>query len=442
MGNGVPKVQTSFYWNVRKLLNRLFRPVRKPVVIGSAFIWRRLLFRTTFIAITGSTGKTTTKEFLSDILGQKYSVLRTPGNRNLSKFLGPELTILKARPWHRFVVMELGIEKPGDMATLARFIKPDIVIMVNVKLCHTNIFKTIEAIADEKSQLLRYVKKTGCVILNQDNPHIVNMPVRAGAQVLRFGQSDDSDFKVIDLESKWPQRLSLKFVIDGEQYSVQTKLVGTHWLPTIMGAITAAAHSGVPIKEVLEHLGTLDVFWARLQPVSLPEYGGATILRDDWNGSIDTFEPALKVLEDTEEGRKIVVFSDFSDSTKKLRVRANYLGKASAKHAHIAIFVGDYSERSRNAAIEAGLDESCVHAFFNLDSATKFLKSLLQKGDLVLIKGQTNHHLSRIYLGLLDEVSCALDSCGRQVLCDTCPKLGFSWRPEFESLMAPPGSKV
>lgn len=442
MAKGIPKLFTSFYWKLRSKLHQPIQKIKKPIIIGCAFIWRRLLFRTTFIAITGSTGKTTTKEFLSTLLEQNYSVLRTPGNRNLRRFLGPELTVLKARPWHKFVVMELGIEKPGDMESVARFIKPDIAIMMNIKHCHTNVFKTLDAIAHEKSKLLQYVRNSGCIIFNQDNEHIVKMQFRPGVKSLGFGVNKAADYRVNQLESKWPDRLSLHFVRAGEEYAVKTKLVGTHWMPTIMASVAAAAYCGIPMPQILKTLEGIDVFWARLQPISLPQYQGATILRDDWNGSIDTFEPALKVLADAGSGRKIVIFSDFSDSTKKLRVRANYLGKAAAQHADIAIFVGDYSERSKASAIDAGLDESNVHAFFDLSSVTNFLKTLLQKDDLVLIKGQTNHHLSRIYLGLLDEVKCVLDSCPRQVLCDGCPSLGFSWRTELESFMASPKSQV
>lgn len=442
MAKGIPKILTSLYWKLRRWLYRPQQRVKRAVIVPLAFIWRRLLFRTTFIAITGSTGKTTTKEFLADILEQKYSVMRTPGNWNHRRFLGPEMTILKARPWHKFVVMELGIERPGDMSSAASFVKPDIALMLDVKLCHTNVFKTLEAIAEEKSQLLKYVGRSGCVILNQDNEYIVKMPVKPGIKVLRFGQSQLADFKVVQLSSRWPERLQLQFVVDGQQHRVSTQLVGTHWMPTIMSSIATAVDCGVPLEQVLNTVGKIDVFWARLQPISLPAYHGATVLRDDWNGSIDTFEPALKVLADANADRKIVVFSDYSDSKKKLRRRANHLGKLSAEHADIAIFVGDYCEPSRKAAIEAGLDEACVHAFFDVESATAYLKTLLQRGDLVLIKGQANHHLSRIYLGLLDDVQCSLNSCSRQILCDVCPKLGFSWRADLKSYMAAPDSRV
>lgn len=430
----------SFYWYLKS--HKHGAAIAEWIVSQAAFIWRRLLFNTTFIAITGSAGKTTTKEFLASILEQHFSVNRTPGNWNHRKFQGPEMTILKTRPWHKFVVMELGIEVPGDMAKVAHFVSPDLVLMLDIKLCHTNTFKTLESIAQEKSQLLHHIKNRGCAILNQDNPYVAEMATKPGAKLIRFSKADSADIKLVHAESNWPERLKLQIIVEGKQYEVETRLVGTHWVPTILASLAAAVHCGIPLQDAINSIRTIEPFWARLQPITLPAYGGATILRDEWNGSIDTFEAALKVLADANATRKIVIFSDFSDSKKKLRSRANYLGKISASHADIAIFVGDYSHNSRIAAIDAGLNEECVHAFFDVAGVTAYLKQLLRKGDLVLIKGQANHHLSRIYLGLLGQVACTLSSCSMQILCDRCSRLGFAWHPEIQGYMAPPESAV
>ncbi|WP_338065843.1 glutamate ligase domain-containing protein [Nitrosomonas nitrosa] len=194
------------------------------------------------------------------------------------------------------------------------------------------------------------------------------------------------------------------------------------------------------MQDAINAIRTIEPFWARLQPISLPAYGNATILRDEFNGSIDTFDAALTVLADANAARKIVIFSDFSDSKKKDRVRASYLGKISASLADIAIFVGDYANRSKEAAIEAGLSEDCVYAFFDPAEVTAFLKQFLREDDLVLIKGKASHHLSRIYLGLFGQVTCTLSSCSMQILCDRCSRLGFVWHPEIQGYMAPPDS--
>ena len=408
----------------------------------AAFVWRRLLFNTTFIVIAGSVGKTTTKEFLANILETQFPVTRTLGNNNHRRFKGPEMTILGTRPWHKFAVIEVGTEVPGDMESAAKFLKPDIIAMLDIKRCHTNVFKTLEALAEEKSQLLNYLSDKGCAILNQDNPFVASMTVKnTRARTIRFGASESSDLRLVSSESKWPQRLKLRIIVDGVSHDIETRLVGTHWAPTIMASLAAAMHCGISITEAITAIRSIAPFWARMQPITLPS-SGATILRDDWNGSIDTFDAAFKVLHEASASRKIVIFSDFSDSTKKLRSRANYLGRMAEKYADVAVFVGDYADRSVQAARTAGMGDESAHAFLSLSAAVDFLNQELRSGDLALIKGQANHHLSRIYIGLLGPVGCTISSCPKQILCDRCPELDFERSPEFKDLMAAPGSHV
>lgn len=401
----------------------------------SAFVWRRLLLRTKFVVISGSVGKTTTKEILAAILESHYPTARTPGNCNHRKFGGPEATILSVRPWHRFAVIEVGIERPGDMASVARLVKPDIALMLEVKRCHTNVFKTVEAIAEEKGALIEALPAQGIAVLNQDNPHVANMIDRSKARAVGFGRGQQAQLRLLDMQCAWPSRLTLKVEMDGKRYDVNTRLVGKHWSTAIMAALTAATVCGVPLEQAIETVGTIEPFWARMQPMTLPG-SNAVLIRDEWNGSIDTFEAAFEFMADARAKRKIVVLSDYSDTTTKLRVRANRLGRRVTGFSDMAIFVGEYAERSAAAAIEDGFPEDQVHCFVTMDATSEFLRAELREGDLVLLKGQANHHLSRIYLGLLGNVTCTTLSCSRQILCDRCDNLGMSWKPELKDLMA------
>lgn len=422
---------TSWYWPARMYWRRRRNDLRAL----RAYIWRRMLLRPRFIVVSGSVGKTTTKEILAAILERHYPTARTPGNCNHRKFGGPEATILRVRPWHRFAVVEAGIERPGDMKSVARLLKPDIAVMLEVKRCHTNVFKTVEAIAHEKGRLIHALRRKGCAVVNQDNPHILGMLNGIRARVVGFGHSEQARFRLLDARSQWPSRLKLKIEVDGQQYDVPTRLVGEHWATGVMAALSTAAICGVPIEDAIRTVGMIEPFWARMQPVTLPG-SGAILVRDEWNGSIDTFEAAFEFMQHAEAKRKIVVLSDYSDTTTKLRARANRLGRRVAGFSDMAVFVGDYAERSAAAAIGEGLPEDRVHSFVTLTAATEFLKKELRKGDLVLLKGQSNHHLSRIYLGLLGNISCTTLSCSRQILCDRCPKLGLNRKPEFGGMVA------
>lgn len=431
----------GLYWKLRSRAYRqmLANKARRRGLSLRAFLWRRVLLRTTFIAVSGSVGKTTTKELLAEILQTHRPTSRTPGNWNTRKTRGVENAILRTRPWHRFAVIETGVEAPGEMRDAAAFVKPDIALMLEVKRCHTNAFKTLEAIAEEKSQLLKALGPRGYAVINQDNPHVVEMASNLHCRIIRFGTSEKADFRLRWAESRWPDRLRMQIEVDGAVHDVKTRLVGTHWAPAVLASLAAATACGVPLDKAIATLRSVEPFWARMQPLTVPS-GGATVLRDEWNGSIDTFEPAFKVMEEARAERKIVVFSDFSDTMTKLRTRANQLGRRAAQIVEVAVFVGEYADRAAIAAEKAGLDPKNIHQFLSPPKAIEFLRSELREGDLVLIKGQSNHHLSRIYLGLLGDIACTRPTCSKQILCDRCPDLGLQWRPELRGLMGEPGS--
>jgi UDP-N-acetylmuramoyl-tripeptide--D-alanyl-D-alanine ligase len=406
----------------------------------AARLWRRLLFRTRIIAITGSVGKTTTKELLASILSEQGRVVRTPGNSNSLKQGGLSSVILKIRPWDRFAVFEVGVEAPGEMWKAARLLRPDIVIVLRIARCHTNLFDSLEAIAEEKATLLKDLGPAGTAILNGDDALVTAMARNEQFDCRFFGTSTSFDVSASDVSSRWPERLRLTVRTRDESHVMQTLLVGTHWVTPILAALTASTCCGVPLARAVKCVEKVPPFWARMQPVRLNS--GATIIRDEFNGSITTFEAAFKVLAEATAQRKIMVLSDYSDSPKKRRIRVNSLGRDAAKTVDMLVLVGENSRNGANVAIDAGMAPENAHAFFTINEATQFLRRELRDGDLVLLKGQSNHHLSRIYLGLLDDVSCQVPSCRKMILCDCCEQLGFSWRPELDGLMALPNAKL
>jgi len=410
-------LRDALIWR-RTRIRRRWRPL-------AAYIWRRLLIRTTVIAVSGSVGKTTTKELLRTILEDHAPTAWSPGNDNLRKFGSPEATLLRARPRHQFIVVEAGVERPGDMASVIKLLKPDIGVMLDVKRCHTNTFKTIENLAAEKAELVRNLGAGSRVVLNLDNPHVAAMADAAPCEVIAFGSGTGARFRLLEARSRWPERLTLLIQLDGARYEVKTRLVGVHWATAVMAALTTAVVCGVPVEKAIAAIATVEPFWARMQPVALPG-SGAVMIRDEWNGSVDTFEAAFKVMEEARAERKIVVVSDYSDTPSKLRTRANRLGRRGAEVADLLVFVGDYADRSVAAAVTDGFPQENARSAESVQSAVALLKSELRSGDLVLLKGQTSHHLSRIYLGLLGDIACSRMACSRQILCDACEHLGLA----------------
>ncbi len=419
-----------------RLSRLIFNRLRQPFLVPAAYVWRRLLFKTTFIAVAGSAGKTTTKELLFAVLQKHYPTIRSKGT--LNDDFGLPVSILTVRPWHRFAVIEIGVSQPGDMTRRARLLNADIALLLDIKGCHINTFRNVEAIAAEKALLLERLGDGCTAVVNLDNPFIAAMLPELTCRIVGFGRDAGADVRLLDAESRWPRRLSLTVEARGGRQHIETQLVGTHWANTVLAVLAVAELCAIAAPDARAAIAALPPFWARLQPVTLP--CGAVMLRDDWQGAFDTTDAAWKVMREATADRKIVIFSDYSQTNKKSRVRANHLGNAAAKLADMAIFVGAYAERSSEAAVAAGLDRSAVHPCEDVREASDLLRRVLRRGDLVLLKGPHTHHLSRIHLGLVGPVVCNLQTCDRIRLCDQCPDLGFKWTAERDGLMAPPSS--
>lgn len=391
-------------------------------VCGAALVWRTLLFRTKFIGLTGSVGKTAAKDCLAAILSSRYPAVATIGSDNGRH--GVPRTILRTRPWHRFSVIEIGTDKPGHMIRSALLVRPDIVLMLSVARTHTDAFKTLEETAAEKAKLLRFLTRRGVAVLNGDDSRVAAMARSVRSRVVLFGSSPEFDVWADDARGDWPERLEFQACSQQESHRVRTRLVGKHWVPSVTGALATSEVCGVPLAEAAKAVENVEPFRGRMQPASLDN--GAVILRDECNGSVDTMVPAFEVLRRAKAARRVVVVSDCSDLKKRPRERLKHLAKAARESAEAVVFVGERASYGAKYAIAEGMRPQDVHHFVNLQDAAVFLREELKPGDLVLLKGRASHHLSRIYFALSGTVKCWRPDCSLRMTCDECIELGFT----------------
>lgn len=409
-------------WKARR--KALVRWWRSQFLLLLARLWRPLLFRTTFIAITGSVGKTTCKECLAAILSTQFPTAKTLFNQNERD--GVPRTILRVRPWHRYAVVEVGTDWPGLVRRSARLLRPDISIVLAVAGTHTQVFATLDDTASEKAQLLEAQSPEGLAILNADDPRVHGMAAHCRPKVKTFGRSAGTDLRADEIRSRWPGRLTLRVRDRSETVLVHTNLVGEHWVNSVLAALLAAKTCGIPLAVAAAELARVEPIMARMQPVVLPS--GATMLRDEWNGSPDTLAPALRVLHESDAARRVLVFSNLSDSRESSRNRARLLGRTAAQIAGLAVFIGEHARNAVKEAVALGMKPECVHAFAGLEEAARYLKSELRKGDLVLLKGRSSDHLSRIFFAQFGAIGCWKEKCSRRYVCDVCEDL----RPQFD----------
>jgi UDP-N-acetylmuramoyl-tripeptide--D-alanyl-D-alanine ligase len=272
---------------LRPLIARL-----QPLLHGLAFLWRRLLFRTTFIAVTGSLGKTTTKECLGGILRSHAPTFQSP--RNSGGIILLILNILRVRPWHRYAVMEISVGAPGTMRRLARLLEPDMALILNVKRTHSTAFADLDEHAREKAILLDHLRPGGLAILNGDDERVRRMKPRRGGEIHLFGGSESCDYRFTGARSAWPQRLHLTISSPSGSHRVQTQLVGAHWAPACTAALAVADTVGMPLAKAAAAFASVPPFPGRLSPHTLPN--GAVILRDDYNASRTSLDATLAVM--------------------------------------------------------------------------------------------------------------------------------------------------
>ena len=407
-------------------MRRKFRVAAKlfwyRLVLLAAFCWRRLMFRTRFIAITGSVGKTTAKNLLAALLRDMPArTLSTRHSSNDVKHIARDL--LRVRPWHRFVVLEAGTDQPGWIRRCSWLIGPDIAIILAVARTHTKSFHTLDETAEEKASLLSGLRRNGVAILNEDDPRVAAMAGKCRTRIIRFGCSPNADVRARSVLSQWPERLSLSIETREGIHQTRTQLVGTHWTPSVLAASAAALECGIPLHQVAKLISRVPPATARIEPAILP--CGAVILRDDVNGSLDTFLAAFETLKNAQAQRKILVITTVGDSPESWNHRLARIAAAASTVVDLLVLVGKKrdTKRAGKVAVVGGLAPEGLHQFQHLSDVAAFLKRTLRLGDLVLLRGRMGDHLARLYHAQLREVACWKDDCGKKTLCDYCPEL-------------------
>lgn len=375
------------------------------------------LWRTTIIAITGSNGKTTATRYLAAILSAQAPTQWTRLNRNSQG--GITETIAFCRPWKtRYAVFEVGFGELGSIRRAVRLIRPHISVVLSVFLEHRLVLKTLETAAREKSELITGLPENGVAVLNTDDPLVAEMPVPPGRTLIRVGASPDNDVWYENAESVWPQMLRFTAVVDGHRQEIRTRMLGIHWIGSILPSIAVAHHLGVSLEEIARVIEEVPPYPARMQPVRLPS--GAIVIRDEFKGTRHTVDVAFDELHRARASRKFLVFGDLWQSPLEPRERLEDIGREAAKLFDYVVFIGDRARHGVQGALKGGLSEDRARAFPDYKSAARFLRPLLGTGDVVLTKADRNNQLSRLFYSLLGEVRCTIPLCDRPMVCDDC----------------------
>src|SRR5438094_2719590 len=332
------------------------------------------------VAITGSNGKTSTKDFAAAVLARRFQVTKTEGNFNNQ--VGLPRTILEATSRDEVAIWEIGMNHPGEVAALAKLAEPDVAIITNIGVAHIEFMGSREAVATEKGALVEAVGAQGTVILNGDDPFTKSIAVRARAKVILAGTTAGTILAGEITQSGTGTDFT---ILEGaHRCRAQLPVPGLHMVQNALLAVAAGRAFGLSLEDCAAGLVAAPLTKARLQ---LKDLGGVQFLDDSYNANPDSMKAALRTLVELDaDGKRIAVLGEMHELGDESERGHREVGEtAAALKIDQLIAIGDAATAIAEGAKHAGLQKTTV--VNSTSEAAELLNEIAAPGDLILIKG-------------------------------------------------------
>jgi UDP-N-acetylmuramoyl-tripeptide--D-alanyl-D-alanine ligase len=358
--------------------------------------YRRLMPPTTrVVAVTGSSGKTTTKELIASVLNERFSIIETTANHNNQ--IGVPLNLLRLEPNHDFGVFELGTSRPGEIAALAAMARPDIGVITNVGLGHVEFFGDEAGVAREKSALLRVLPRNGdgLAVLNADDRWCQELRACTNSTVVTVGIDNFADIRASDIKINGDVKFRLNIAKKREDVIVRLKTLGRHQIYNALEAAAVGYFAGMDLDEIRIGLENAQFPRMRMEPVTV---NGVRFVNDCYNANPVSMKAALQMLHETPcEGRKIAVLGDMLELGPWTEKAHREIGVLAADCGlSLLVTVGQSARLIAQAAVEAGLDTHRVLPVATVVEAAETLRLFVRERDFVLVKGSRRLQLEKI----------------------------------------------
>ncbi len=360
-----------------------------------ARFWRRHL-DLIVIGITGSVGKSTTKEMVAEVLSQRYLTLKSPGN--LNNEIGLPLTLLQLSERHERAVLEMGFYVPGEIEFLCDLALPQVGIVTNIGTVHAERAGTIDDIARGKAELVQALppEPEGLAILNYDDPKVREMADLSKAKIFYYGMSPEAHVWADQVEGLGLEGIRFRLHYRNEVIHLRVPLIGRHSVHTALRAAAVGLTDGLSWQEIVNGLQSGK---AQLRLVAVHAKSGAIILDDTYNASPASTLAALNLLDDL-EGRKIAILGDMLELGRYEHQGHALVGARAAEVASELITVGERAKWIASSAAKAGLPPDRIREFDTSQQSIDFLRGRLTSGDVVLVKGSRGMQMEIIVSAL------------------------------------------
>ncbi len=360
-----------------------------------ARFWRRKL-QVRVVGITGSVGKSTTKELVAEVLDQRYRTLKNPGN--LNNEIGLPLTLMRLSEGTQVAVLEMGFYVPGEIAFLCELALPQIGVVTNVGTVHAERAGSQEAIARGKAELVQSLPPApeGVAILNYDDPWVRQMAAQTRARVLFYGLDPKADIWADEVTSLGLEGIRCRLHYRNETIYLRAPLLGQHSVHTILRAVAVALVLGLTWQEIVSGLRSGHT---QLRLVAVRTPNGALLLDDTYNASPESTLAALNLLAEL-EGRKVAVLGDMLELGPYEQQGHAMVGVRAAEVANELVTVGPLGRLIAAAARQAGMKADRITECADTQAAIEYLRPRLGENDVVLIKGSHGVRMDRIVTAL------------------------------------------
>ena len=337
------------------------------------------------VAITGSAGKTTTKEVTAELVAARYRVVRNRGN--LNNHIGLPLSLVELRERPEIAVVELGMNHPGEISTLVRIAQPDIRVWTNVGEAHLGFFASVDAIADAKAEILEGATRETVLVANADDDRIVRRAGGFAGRVVTFGIDRAADVQATDIVDRGVDGTAAHVSTPRGPIELTTPLVGRGNLANVLAAVAVAIELDVPLTAIAERAKRVRPASHRGEIVRLAN--GVTVIDDSYNANPTATMQALDVLVAARGTRHIAVLGEMLELGDRARALHEEVGrKAAGAAVDVLLTVGGASAAALAvAAVAAGLATDRVRHFATSDEAAEAALALVGSGDVVLVKG-------------------------------------------------------
>jgi UDP-N-acetylmuramoyl-tripeptide--D-alanyl-D-alanine ligase len=356
------------------------------------------------VGITGSSGKTSTKDLLGQVLATAGPTVSPPNSYNND--IGLPLTVLSADATTRFLVLEMGARGPGHIARLCRIARPEVGVVLNVGSAHLGEFGSAEGIAQAKGELVEALPRNGTAVLNADDPRVLGMAPRTVARVLTTGRGPDADVRALGVTLDDVARPRFTLAAQGEQHPVALQVVGEHQVANALSAAGAALAAGMRPAEVAAALSEA-VPRSRWRMEVTRRADGVTVVNDAYNANPESMRAALAALAGLPGTRRIAVLGAMGELGPGADGEHERLGRdAAAGGVDLVVAVGSDAVGIARGAGAAGLSagEGSVHVP-DRAAARSLLSEVLRPGDVVLVKASRAYGLEKLAEDLLAGVN-------------------------------------